>query len=537
MNLRPILTRLGRWQWPVRQFQRWSAALYGFDYFISYRWSDGKHYAEKLARVLRARGFEVFFDRDSYWKGNDLDRAGRTAVYNSSYLILVGSPNALVPPRGGGRDWVLRELEVFVETGRTIVPISFGGTLEPSRLRGELASLVPPSILRIDEAMDALLQGPGNDTVESIVAGFHAQRRSQKRIRTLQAVAALLLILTCIATLLYIQANAARERAERQTTISRAEALVATAQRQLSTEPLRALSTALRAVELTRSTLEDQLVLPSANEALRQALGEIQGVALDGSQGQVSPDGKWAVANGLKSGAALYDLSADDPSAVAVELSKTGRPAQAIAISRDSKVAALAEDDGKVRLWPLAASTWRQPLRELATAGTAVRQLAISEGAGQVVALDSYGRVLFWSDSPNPRWLDPSLRGVGAMRLSPNGNWLVLLDGGFARLWSLTQNVATSVQLELENRMAFALAAEFSPDSRVLALADTSGMIWVIEPNAARATYRLCPLGRHQAISLCWSRSGDSLASAGGEEGIKLWSSPITSPPPRCRDL
>jgi len=40
--------------------------IFGYDFFISYAWSDGSAYATALSRQLQVQGFEVFLDRTNY---------------------------------------------------------------------------------------------------------------------------------------------------------------------------------------------------------------------------------------------------------------------------------------------------------------------------------------------------------------------------------------------------------------------------------------------------------------------------------------
>ena len=52
----------------------WRRALdfvFGYDFFISYSWEDGKVYASALARRLEAAGFEAFLDRKHFATGDD----------------------------------------------------------------------------------------------------------------------------------------------------------------------------------------------------------------------------------------------------------------------------------------------------------------------------------------------------------------------------------------------------------------------------------------------------------------------------------
>jgi hypothetical protein len=97
--------------------------VFGYDFFISYCWSDGGNYATALTRQLRSHGFEVFLDRDNYASGDDWKKVGAWKLRRTGQLVLIGSPGALRSAP------VIREVRIFSGTGRRIVPIDFDGTV------------------------------------------------------------------------------------------------------------------------------------------------------------------------------------------------------------------------------------------------------------------------------------------------------------------------------------------------------------------------------------------------------------------------
>lgn len=81
----------------------WQSAVdffFGYDFFISYRWEDGRHYAVPLAADLKRRGFDCFLDSESYAKGDNWKTVGAMALRRTSRLILVASPGALKSEAG-----------------------------------------------------------------------------------------------------------------------------------------------------------------------------------------------------------------------------------------------------------------------------------------------------------------------------------------------------------------------------------------------------------------------------------------------------
>jgi hypothetical protein len=58
--------------------------VFGYDFFISYSWSDGASYATALAPRLEADGFQVFLDRADYASGDDWKKVGAWTLRRTS---------------------------------------------------------------------------------------------------------------------------------------------------------------------------------------------------------------------------------------------------------------------------------------------------------------------------------------------------------------------------------------------------------------------------------------------------------------------
>jgi len=46
-------------------------SFFGFDFFVSYSWRDGREYAIALTEQLKTRGFKCWLDSEDYVKGDD----------------------------------------------------------------------------------------------------------------------------------------------------------------------------------------------------------------------------------------------------------------------------------------------------------------------------------------------------------------------------------------------------------------------------------------------------------------------------------
>jgi tetratricopeptide (TPR) repeat protein len=184
--------------------------VFGYDFFVSYSWSDGGSYASALTRQLRAQGFEVFFDRDDYASGDDWKKVGAWKLRRTGQLVLVGSPAAVLSVP------VIREIQIFNGTGRRIVPIDFDGSLEWKTNDVPLAQYLPAQILRIKEPIAALKTGPSDQVVATIRRTFNLVRQDKKRVRAFAIIALLLGILAAVAVWEAIQATRARDVAQEQ---------------------------------------------------------------------------------------------------------------------------------------------------------------------------------------------------------------------------------------------------------------------------------------------------------------------------------
>src|SRR5215510_3654981 len=86
--------------------------VFGYDFFISYSWSDGSSFAAALATRLEVDGFEVFLDRADYAMGDDWKKVGAWTLRRTGQLVLVGSPEAIQSAP------VIREVEILSKTER-----------------------------------------------------------------------------------------------------------------------------------------------------------------------------------------------------------------------------------------------------------------------------------------------------------------------------------------------------------------------------------------------------------------------------------
>lgn len=192
-------------------WQRLADAFFGYDFFISYAHADGRTYAAALARSLRQRGFDCFLDTEDYAKGDNWKTVGAWALRRTSRLVLVGTPRAL---ESGP---VLRELEIFTQAGKRVIPIDFEGSLAPAAEPGHpVARLLDTSVLRLGELRRCLTAGPSSDVLGELTATFRQTRQRDKRQRWLQGFSLVLVVLLALAVWQALEARAGRRQANRQ---------------------------------------------------------------------------------------------------------------------------------------------------------------------------------------------------------------------------------------------------------------------------------------------------------------------------------
>lgn len=181
--------------------------VFGYDFFISYCWADGREYALALERKLEAQGFNCFLDSSDYAKGDDWRQQGRRALKKTSRLILIGSPAAL------GSEPVQNELRIFTGEGKRIFAIDFDGALDPHGRSDGIFRYLPPDLLRVPEAAGALRLGPTEEIVQDIRNSFDLVRQDRKRVRVFAGAAAIFAAVAVLSVILWFTARAEERRA------------------------------------------------------------------------------------------------------------------------------------------------------------------------------------------------------------------------------------------------------------------------------------------------------------------------------------
>jgi len=177
--------------------------LFGYDFFISYSWSDGAAYPRQLMEQLTRNGYTIFLDSRDYVPGTDLRASTRRRVRMSRYLVLVLRPHAV------SSVWVERELKAFLATKRDPIAIDVDGTwqkLPPA----SFFSTTFAERLRLPETLAPGVETPSDGVVADLGRAFQSTRREVIRARFVTAAAAALLVILIIALWQWYVAEARR---------------------------------------------------------------------------------------------------------------------------------------------------------------------------------------------------------------------------------------------------------------------------------------------------------------------------------------
>lgn len=99
-----------------------------YDIFISYRRDRGAQYARTLQLMLEKRGYRVFLDYDEL-VDEEFSPQIEAAIKAAPIYIILLTKGALDRCANEG-DWVRRELETALNSGRKIIPVNPDGTFD-----------------------------------------------------------------------------------------------------------------------------------------------------------------------------------------------------------------------------------------------------------------------------------------------------------------------------------------------------------------------------------------------------------------------
>ena len=491
---------------------RLTAWIFGFDYFISYPWSDGKYYATRLVHHLREQGFECFLDSKNVAKGDNWRVIVNFALRRTSRLLVICSPKVL------DSEAVAREVDVFLRTRRRIIPIDFGTTLKSAKSNICIRQLIDQNVVSICENVSALTKGPSENVIADLKESFDLTRQAKRRERIL-ATAVLIFFSVAVAALVGFS------RAETRLKESLSRGLAARAEVESGRQMDLALLLAAEANH-TRSTTTSRSGLlnvigraPVKYYLHGEPSVEVVAVSPRDREFMVSGDQKGTLtAWNLASGEIVASVSATER---IVETPFSFSPT--ISFSADGALLASNGDGDEVLLWTVSGTGLDRHRVLNMGAGRTVRRVAYLDVRQLLVAMDGDGSALTLinletgerKDLPEVHSATPS-----ALAVDDSGS-KVVTAGSDNRivLWDLTlSGLEHNTTYDVDDSV---LDVDFDPSSKyvIAGLHDTGVLLLDTETGNMTNIHRLKG-GRVFAVAFA-SQHGGSLGFVwAGDDGV-----------------
>lgn len=182
---RSILQRINDW-------------LFGYDFFISYRWSDGRQYSLRLAEALQKKGYECFLDTSEFLPGDNWIVDGARAIQKTRRLIFICTPDALVDPKNRKQqDPIIKELTAFNKNNRNKVRINIQDISDQSWSESDVSKFFTSADLYEDDFQDA----PSFALIEKLDEKFNLEKTRNKRMRAIGVACGVLAVLSIALTI------------------------------------------------------------------------------------------------------------------------------------------------------------------------------------------------------------------------------------------------------------------------------------------------------------------------------------------------
>lgn len=412
-------------------------SLFGYDFFISYAWSDSSQFPQELEKCLKERHFRVFRDKTEMHLGDPITPSILNGVKRSTALILIATPAAL------RSSYVQDEILTFdgLRSGltsslkRPLIPIEVDGCIDKLPDNSILKATLNPgkdAPIRYEILEANLKQLPSTDLLNAVSNSLGAARIEQRRKVVFSIV---FLIFISLLSLLIWSLLIANERMKEY----------------LSTAGRLAAEAIIRDIEDGSNTI-----------AILKAKNALPDVELG-----TSP-------------AFVPELEASLYRAVAGQHERhifrhhNGRIIDA-AISRDGKIVVTGGDDGLIIVWSVETGG---KLFTLNCHCSAVNQVLFHPNGKYLLTAGGDGRALLWdleNGGLKKEIASKGQTGIGLIKFSDDGKLLVIGPFGAApELWNVKD---AKRLLVLEGGGEGLISTDFSPNGKFLVTITISGKI------------------------------------------------------------
>ena len=515
----------------------WPNLLFRDDIFISYSRADGAHYATGLADRLTEKNYSCFIDKLGTEPDKDLPKSLRKKISNCSLFVVIGTE------RGAVSEFVAKEIVEFKKTGRTIVPIDFGGAVA----RAHWYSLIPGLAAEPEEDETALKTGnPAPNVISRIEKSFNYTRRNQRMRRILLTTTALFLVLVTASAVAAYIANKKINEVKKFTAI--ADELVARNRHIIYASNIKLVQQhyetgkLVLGQELLDSILPKQAAGTQPEEDMRGfefyyfwRLYHGEMASLNGNSFVAfSPDSKTLLTRSPDHTLKWWDVSSLQQTASQnyqySDNFQPGAGGATVAMSQDGKTIALASKPGSLTLFD---GTLRNRKGEIdlrqdrnqacSVQGDFVDAMAFSTD-GKTIAIDHGGKISLW-DTTTSQWKNQSICvGVGAdvyypsLSLSADGRMLAA-NSISVTLW----DTATGKTMNLRhNHSGNVTSVAIAPDGKTMVTVseDRTAKLWSTVSAKELATLK----GHTDTVdSVAFSPDGKIVATGGSDTTVKLW--------------
>jgi WD40 repeat protein len=195
-----------------------------------------------------------------------------------------------------------------------------------------------------------------------------------------------------------------------------------------------------------------------------------------------------------------------------------------IDVSPDNKYLLSGSKDRTAKIWDIQSG---KELLTLWSGESDVTAVDISPDGKKMLVADEYGNLVIYSWPELKRiFSNQSGRAIFTAGFSPDGNFFIAGEWKTVKVYSaVTMSYIGSFSAHvIEGTVADVIDHSFSPDSKLLATAGSSGRIIVYELPAGRMKY-MCENKVEDLTTLTWSLDGKEILSNGGNKGdsILLW--------------